>query len=233
MSDATAVLVHGAWSGSWIWGKVLEGLRERGIEAIAVDLPSCSATDASMDVHGDAKHVADVIDGIDGPVVLVGNSYGGVVITEAGVGRDNVRHLVYIAAAMPEPSEPIFDVLQSASAPEFGAGIGFLEDGRLTLDSDVCIKTAFNQASAADHDLWRKNGSPAMSYGTDFAVSLPVVAWQSIPSTYVVCSDDRAIRPEAQREWAKERATNVVEWPTDHCPHLSSPDRVVELIASL
>lgn len=83
MSDATVVLVHGAWCGAWIFEKLMAALHARGVASVAMDLPTCTNMDASADVHTDAEAVRSVLATIDGPVVLVGSSYGGVVITAA------------------------------------------------------------------------------------------------------------------------------------------------------
>ena len=230
---ATVVLVHGAWGGSWMWQDVVDDLSSRGVEAVAVDLPTCSATDTSVDVHTDAEHVRGVVDRVGGPVVLVGNSYGGIVITEAGAEHPGVKRLVYIAAAMPDEGEPVLAVLSESSSPEFGAGITIRDDGLLTLDPEVAVRCAFQQSEASVHDRWRELGNRPMSYGADFNMSVRSAAWKTIPSTYIVCADDRSIRPEAEREWAKARAGDVLEWPTDHCPQLSHPAEVAELLAGL
>ena len=92
--------------------------------------------------------------------------------------------------------------------------------------------TAFAQASPEDKDVWRRKGTP-ISFGSDVSVSLPKALWERVPSTYVVCADDRSILPDAQRRWATERATEVIEWPSDHCPQLSHPDLVAELLEKL
>lgn len=90
---------------------------------------------------------------------------------------------------------------------------------------------AFWQATEDDRDVWRRNGSP-MSFGRDPSVTLGRVGWVDIPSTYIVCSEDRAIEPSAQRAWA-QRATIVIERPWDHSPGVSHPDEVAELLAGI
>ncbi|MHB8467660.1 MAG: alpha/beta fold hydrolase, partial [Acidimicrobiales bacterium] len=95
---ATAVLVHGAWHGAWCWERVAAALANVGVPTLAVDLPGHGADPGPLtDLHGDAERVRQVLDAVDGPVVLVGHSYGGVVITEAGDHR-GVSHLVYLCA---------------------------------------------------------------------------------------------------------------------------------------
>src|SRR3954447_5826138 len=95
---ATIVLVHGAWHGAWCWERLTPLLDGAGVPSVAVDLPGHGADPGPFtDMHGDADRVRDVLDGIDGDVVLVGHSYGGIVITDIGT-HPNVRHLVYVAA---------------------------------------------------------------------------------------------------------------------------------------
>src|SRR3954468_22770120 len=95
---ATLVLVHGAWHGAWCWERLTPLLDDAGVPWIAVDLPGHGEDPGPMtDMYGDADHVRRVLDSVDGEVVLVGHSYGGIVITDVGV-HPAVRHLVYIAA---------------------------------------------------------------------------------------------------------------------------------------
>ena len=231
---ATVVLVAGAWSGAWIWGPVERELDARGVEHRAVDHPSVGPNSVGKDVHDDADNVRNVVREIGGPVILVGNSYGGAVISGASVGEAHVKRLVYLAAMIPNPGEPLLEHIAGATAPEFDAGISINDDGLLLLDIETEMKTAFQQASPEMHDLVRANAGEPMSYGTDpTKAAFAEVGWKTIPSTYVVCTEDRSISPDAQRRWAKERATEVVEWPSDHCPQLSHPDLVADLLEKL
>src|SRR5262245_6784369 len=105
MSDASIVLVHGAWHGAWCWDDVLPLLDEAGIDATALDLPGHGAsTEPFGDLHADADSVRRFLDDGDGPVVLVGHSYGGAVVTDAGT-HPRVRHIVYLCAFQLEEGE--------------------------------------------------------------------------------------------------------------------------------
>lgn len=230
---ATVVLVHGAWGGRWIWQATLKALEERGVHAHAVDLPSCSATAPTVDFRDDAAHVREVADATGGPVVLAGNSYGGVVITEAANGTDAVKRLVYLAAFMPDADEVVFDFLGNNSFPEFGAGLQFGDDGLVTLDLGTKLQRAFQFAPPDQIELVRANADTRMSFGTDMTLKVSAPSWRTVPSTYAVCTEDLAIKPESQRQWAKDRATDYVEWPSDHCPQCSRPDDVADLLAKL
>jgi pimeloyl-ACP methyl ester carboxylesterase len=135
---------------------------------------------------------------------------------------------------MPNAGEPLLEHIGGNTAPEFDAGMTFLDDGTIVMDGETELKVAFQQASPAMHDLVREHFGVPMSFGTDpTAAKLDDVGWTTIPSTYVVCSEDHSIQPDAQRRWAKERATEVVEWASDHCPHISHPDMVADLLEKL
>ncbi|MEY2452555.1 MAG: hypothetical protein QOD92_2129 [Acidimicrobiaceae bacterium] len=230
----TIVLVPGAWSGAWIWEPVGRELDARGLAYRAVDLVTVGEGAGGKDVRDDAQHVRGIVDEIGGDVVLVGNSYGGAVISGASAGHSSVRRLVYLAAMMPKAGEPLLEHLAGATAPDFDDGIALRDDGLLLMDGDVELRTAFQQASPEMHDLVRAHLGVPMSFGTDpTAAALDAVGWTTIPSTYVVCAEDHSILPDAQRGWAKERASEILEWPSDHCPHVSHPDLVADLLEKL
>jgi pimeloyl-ACP methyl ester carboxylesterase len=231
---ATIVLVHGAWGGAWMWDPLVRELDARGLASRAMDLPSVGANASGKDVTDDARCVREVVDEVGGPVVLVGNSYGGAVISGASAGHPSVQRLVYLAAMIPKAGEPILEHIAGATAPDFDAGISVNDDGLLVMDAEVELRVAFQQASPEMHDIVRAHAGAPMSFGADpSAAKLDDVGWTSIPSTYVVCSEDHSILPEAQRRWARERATEVVEWPSDHCPQTSHPELVADLLDKL
>lgn len=231
---ATIVLVPGAWSGAWMWEPLSKELDRRGVVHRALDLVTVGEDAAGLDVRDDAAHVRQVIDEIAAPVVLVGNSYGGAVISGASAGHSSVRHLVYLAAMMPKAGEAILEHIAGATSPDFDSGISFREDGLMVMDGETELRCALQQASPEMHDMVRAHLGVPMSFGTDpTAAALADVGWTTIPSTYVVCAEDHSILPEAQRRWANERATEVVEWPSDHCPQVSHPDLVADLLEKL
>jgi pimeloyl-ACP methyl ester carboxylesterase len=220
----TAVLVHGAWHGAWCFDPVVEALQTRGVDVIAVDLPGHGDDPGPLgDLHTDAARVREVLDGLDGDCVLLGHSYGGAVITEAGV-HPNVRHLVYLTAFALDAGESCASMVPIlATVPADG-------DGNSTLERDFA-------AAIFDHDcddattglaLERRGPQPVVTL-TD---EPRAVAWRERPSTYVVCAEDAALPEETQQLIAK-RCTNVVVWPTSHSPFLSAPDRVADLLADL
>ena len=232
MTEAAAVvLVHGAFCGDWAYWKIGPSLARRGIRWTGADLPSCRATDASVTAADDAAYVRKLIDEISGPVVVMGKSYGGIVVSGATADHPNVAHLIFVAAMVPAPGEEYSRMTAPARQPDFVEGFRLLEDGRVAMDLEVGALCAFSQATEEDRDVWRRNGAP-MSFGRDPTLSFERVGWETIPSTYIVCTEDRAIFPSAQQKWA-EHASTVIERPWDHSPGVSHPDEVADLVAGI
>ncbi len=224
MADTkTVVLVHGAWHGSWCWHKVVDGLRDRGVPVVAVDLPLTS-------LHDDVDATTKALDEIDGPIVLCGHSYGGAVITEAG-RHPAVEHLVYVTAFTVDEGESPSRAAPDSNAPatELNDAIVVSEDGAwLTLAHERLPNGLYHDCSEEDTAFALARLRPiAMSCVTTPA---GVPAFRTTPSTYAVCTDDRAVHPELQRAMAA-RCTSVVEWPTAHSPFFNRPDLVVDLLA--
>jgi pimeloyl-ACP methyl ester carboxylesterase len=216
-----------------VLGRYGKELAARGVPHVAVDLPTVGVgVDPMLDCHADAAHVRVILDGINGPVVLCGNSYGGVVITEASAGSSNVSHLVYLAAFMLEADDEIPGSLLRECFPEFLTGLAFGDDGLATFNQELAKEVGFQQAPP-EVAQWAVDQFRPMAMGGGASTTVSAVGWHSIPSTYVVCAEDRALQPDSQRRWAAERASESVELPFDHCPHVSHPVEVAELLAKL
>ena len=141
----TIVLVHGAWHGPWCWSPVLARLDEQGIPAVAVEL-------GLMDVHEDAAIVTRALDEVGGPALLVGHSYGGIVITEAGV-HPSVERLVYVCAYAVDEDETVIGVtLDHDEQPDLAAAMQLLPDGTSTLDPALVGAALYADCDAADVD---------------------------------------------------------------------------------
>jgi pimeloyl-ACP methyl ester carboxylesterase len=228
---ARVVLVHGAFGGAWCWDATSAALAALGIESVSIELPTIGAdVDPSLDFHADAAHVREILDGLDGPIVLCGNSYGGVVITEASAGAQHVVRLIYLAAFMLDEQDEVPGVLLTNCTPEFLGGFALGDNGLATFDPDTAKDVVFNHAqrevAQAAVDRFRP-----MALGLGGTTAVSAAGWRDIPSTYVVCSSDRALQPDAQRRWAAQRATESIELPYDHCPHVSRPQETAELLA--
>jgi pimeloyl-ACP methyl ester carboxylesterase len=230
--DVTVVLVHGANCGAWVWKTVGSELDSRGIAHVEMDLPSVSPhVDSSVDVHTDAQYLREVLDGCDGPVVLCGNSYGGVVITEASAGHPLVRHLVYLAAFMPDADDEIISWAFGHLDPD-PPPVVQREDGLIEVDPHRG-KELLLQQSAPEVSDWAMSQLRPMSLGSGSSPTITGVGWREIPSTCIVCSEDLLIRPDSQRQWARERATESVEVPFDHLAPLSHPAEVAEILGRI
>lgn len=218
---ATVVLVHGAWHGPWCFAKVLDGLAARGVDAVAPELPLLGGLGADADL------VADLVAGIDGPVVLLGHSYGGQVISAAARDAGNVAHLVYLCALMLDEGESLQDVM--ASGPNAYDAVKRDGDHRVVIP-ELAPATFYGDCSQDDIDLALRSCRPMPASPAPAPDGAP--AWKSIPSTYVVCEQDKAIPPDGQRHLARH-ATDVVTWDVSHSPFFSRPDLMVDLLAGL
>ena len=226
------VFVHGAlvFDGAWWWHRMVEPLAALGLGSRAVELPSCVASpgasgEAAGNMYADADAVRAALDEEDEPLVLVGHSYGGMVMTDAAAGQENVKHLVYVTSVMPEHDE----TMASFGGSELGPWMDPRpEDGTMGLKAELA-PAAFMQdcdEEAVAGALKRLTRQPLAVFGR----TPRSVAWREKPSTYVVCAEDRATPPEAQRKFAR-RANSVVELPTGHHPMLSRPELLARVLA--
>ncbi len=212
------VLVHGAWHGAWAWDGVVAELEARGVGVEAVELPFTGFGD-------DAAAAAAAIDRAGPDAVVCGHSYGGLVISAAARGLP-VSRLVYLCALMSDEDEKPFAAMTSHRTALRDAMIDV--DGRSGIDPDHA-RAAFY--ADADDDVVAAilprlrtipgRGAPPID-GTD-------PAWRHVPSTYVVCTRDQALHPDAQRHMARH-ATEVVEWDADHSPFLTRPGLLADLL---
>jgi pimeloyl-ACP methyl ester carboxylesterase len=235
----SVVLIHGAWHGAWCFERVLAELERAGIPAIAIDLPGHGDDPGPLsDLHGDAARVREVLDQLDNDCVLLGHSYGGAVITEAGT-HPAVRHLVYLCAFALKAEESCIAAAAEESAalnisyagrPNLADAIVGYPDGTSTVELGIAAACFYNDCDA-ETTAWaiaQLGPQPLVTLGD----SPTAVAWCERPSTYVECSEDLAVHPDLQRAMAR-RCTTAVEWPTNHSPFLSAPERFVSLLSDL
>lgn len=232
------VLVHGAWHGSWCWATLQAELDGRGIASIAIDLPGHGTSTLPFgDLHGDAQHVANVVTRLSRPVVLVGHSYGGAVITEAThrieqTGQARVDHLVYLAAFCPDAGESVMDIARHESGGPVDLGEAMIPvDGGLT----VLDPTKATPALYGDCDALAVSAALKRLCPQPLATMIQPVndaAWRRIPGTYVVCTRDRSVHPGHQ-EYMAARCGNIVRLDTDHSPFLSKTKETADVIASV
>jgi pimeloyl-ACP methyl ester carboxylesterase len=214
------VLVHGGFVDGSGWEAVYRSLRKQGFPVGVVQNPTISLAD-------DAKVTRRVIAAQSGPVVLVGHSYGGAVITEAG-SDPKVVALAYIAAFAPDKGESVASLIKD---PPPGAPVPPIlppQDGYLLLD-----RAKFADSFAADVDRERAAfmADSQVPWGLEaLNGSISEPAWKSKPSWYLVATDDRMIPPPAQRLMAKRAGATVVEVAGSHAIYVSRPDAVAALI---
>lgn len=232
---ATVVLVHGAWHGAWCWEKVVGLLDDAEIPSVALDLPGHGAsTEPLTDLAGDAAALRQVLDPLDAAVVC-GHSFGGAVVSEGAADHPAVHHLVFLAAFPVAPGESVMDaaaaeVSRDADASELGSAMHFEDDGTVTVDPERALPALFADCAADDAaKAVARLGPQAIA---ELRGTATRAAWKDIPSTYVVCTEDRAVAPALQRVLA-QRCTHTIEWPTSHSPFLSRPELVADLLTAL
>ena len=220
-------------------GRVVPLLASAGVECAAVDLSERGEDDGHFrDLYSDVARVRGARDEFDGDVVLVGHSYGGAVITEAGL-HPAVRHLVYVAAFVLDGGESCVNAaategdaaqISHDGRPNLGAGFIIDPADLVTLDPSSAAACLYNHCDA-DTVAWalaRLVPQPLITLeGTPKGA-----AWRTKPSTFVVCVDDMAVHPDLQRIMAR-RCGSVMEWPTGHSPFLCRPDLVAGLLVDL
>ena len=214
------VLVHGAWADGSSWAKVIPLLEKAGLKAIAVQNPLTSFED---DLAATKRAIALA----DGPVILVGHSWGGVVITEAGADA-KVAGLVYVAAFAPDVGEAIPDLGKEFPPAPGGAEIRPDATGYLTLTT----KGVF-ESFAQDLPLAQKKLIFATQGATNSAVfgaKVANAAWKTKPSWYVIAANDRMIQPDLERKFAQAMKATTLTLPSSHVPMLSHPAEVAKLI---
>jgi len=226
----TIVLVHGGWADSSGWNDEIAALQKRGFPVIAPANPLRGLT-------SDADYVRSVLQTIDGPIVLVGHSYGGAVISNAARGVDNVEALVYIAAFAPDTGESLAQLVtmnpgtqitpdaldaRPYPLPDGGSGV------------DLYIKAeVFREAFAGDlprrtTNLMQATQRPFSEAAFTEASGDP--AWKTVPSWYLVATDDHAIPPVTQRFMAERAGSVTASVRASHVPMMSKPEATTRLI---
>jgi pimeloyl-ACP methyl ester carboxylesterase len=216
----TIVLVHGAFADGTGWQYVIPILERDGYTVIAVQNPLAS-------LAGDVETTKRVIDAQKGPVVVVGHSYGGAVITGAAAGNANVKALVYIAAFAPDAGEPI-----GAFGEKYPSALGQAlrpdAAGFLYVDRAQFRDVFARDVSATEASVMAAAQKPII--GSVFGASVEQAAWKAIPSWYLVAQEDRAINPELERFYAKRMGATTSEIKSSHVPFVSHPREVARLI---
>lgn len=226
----TVVLVHGAWADSSSWADVIIKLQHDGYTVLAAPNPLRS-------LIGDSNTVRDFLSTVPGPIILVGHSYGGAVITNAATGNPNVKALVYVDAFAPEEGESVFALA--------GAGSAVAADPTTVFDF-----RPYPDAPPGDVDLYLKPAVIARSFAPDVsrrtqaaiaATQRPltfsagntasgVPAWKTIPSWYLLGTQDKIITPAAQRFMAERAHAHITLVRASHVSLISHPGAVESIV---
>jgi pimeloyl-ACP methyl ester carboxylesterase len=224
VSAPTVVLVHGAFADSSSWTGVIERLQPKGVAVTAVANPL-------RGVSADSDYLAAVLDEIDGPVVAVGHSYGGAVISDAAAGAKNVVGLVFVAAFAPDVGERLGEVsAQSKDAVLGTALVQHTYGGSVELTIDPA---KFHEAFAAD--------LPAEEAAVAAATQRPIAeagfsdavggaAWKNVPSWAVVATQDKAAGTDITRSMAERAGAKITEVEASHVVMVSQPQAVADVI---
>lgn len=216
----SVVIVHGAFADGSDWAKVIPLLQAKGVRVTAVQNPLTSLDD-------DVAAAKRAIDAAPGKVVLVGHSWGGTVITQAGTS-DKVASLVYIAAFAPDVGQAVGDLGKAYPAP---VGLSHLQPdaaGFLRLTDEGMSKHFAQDLPAAQTAVMAATQGPIAAKA--FGEKVNVAAWKTKPSWYLVAGNDHMIQPALQRDFAKQIGARVSEVKTSHVPQQSAPAQVAAVI---
>ena len=223
----TIMLVHGAWHGSWCWDAVRGALHQQGFATAAVDNPSVTAPGSDLAADGD--NLRRALDAVDGPIVVVGHSYGGAVVSAAGA-HPNVERLVFLTAFTLDAGE---SVMQNAlsGGEDVKLTEAMLFDGEMVaVDPGRAVEFFYHDCAADVAAAASGQLRPMSMAAMGGVVGAP--AWRDVPASYVVCTDDRAIPLALQRACAA-RVSDVREMPTSHSPFLSRPGELADLLSAI
>ncbi len=214
------ILVHGAWADGSSWSKVIPLLSAKGYNVTAVHLPLTSLAD-------DAATVKRAITAEPGPVLLVGHSYGGAVITEAG-NDQKVTGLVYVAAFAPDAGQSVGSLNASVAPSPMAAEAKPDADGFVTISKKGIFDDFAQDLTPSEKDVLYAAEAPTNVKSLGGVIDIP--AWRSKPSWYVVASADRAILPTLESTMAQSIHATTQTIKSSHVAMLSHPGEVAEVI---
>lgn len=216
----TIILVHGAWADGSSWQRVIPILLDAGHKVVAVQNPTQS-------LAGDVAATRQALDAVDGPVVLVGHSWGGAVITEAG-NDPKVKALVYVAAFAPAGGEALGPLVGKYPNPP---ALGKMQDdgkGNLTLSAEGWVEDIANDLPEAEARVLAVLQPPLPA--STFGDVIGTAAWETRPSWYIVSTQDRVVSVDLEREFAARMQATTTELAAGHLSLLSQPQAVAKVI---
>ena len=215
----SVLLIHGAWADGSSWSKVVPLLEAKGLHVVAVQIPLTSFAD---DVAATQRAIALE----DGPILLVGHSYGGAIITEAG-NDPKVVGLVYVLAVAPEKGESAFGLITSVQTP-IGSRLRPDSSGYLKLTGKGIAEDFAQDLSPKEIEVLTATQVPTSVSAMKGEVTTP--AWKSKPSWYIIAANDRAISPELESSQAKRIGATTTTVPSSHVIMLAQPSKVANVI---
>jgi pimeloyl-ACP methyl ester carboxylesterase len=230
MNTPTVVLVHGGFADASFWTPVVQALQARGLPVLAPPNPL-------RGLASDAAYISSFVRQIDGPVLLVGHSYGGAVVSVAGADADNVVGLVYVAAFILDEGESFAEIFAGFPPTPLGEalrpGTYPLAGGETAVELTIAPEL-YQSAFAADLPTEQTEALAVMQrpFAAIFDDRAQAAAWKKLPSWAVVATADNAIHPDAERHMARRAGAETIEVDASHSIALSQPDAVTELIAT-
>ena len=218
-SDVGVVLAHGGWADGSSWSKVIAGLRSERVKAVAAPLPLTSLAD-------DVAALDQMLERVEGPVVVAGNAYAGAVI--ASTSDEKVASLVYVAALAPDEGETVGDIFYRAEPHPQAPVLGPDRHGLIWLPEEAFGRAFAQHASALEQALLAATQRPLAAACISVPVRRP--AWKDRPSWFLVSEEDRMIAAETQRFMAERMKARVRTAPTDHMPMVTAPPAVVGIV---
>ncbi|MGK3126423.1 alpha/beta fold hydrolase [Candidatus Pantoea formicae] len=217
----TVVLVHGAFADGSAWSKVIPLLEAKGLDVVAVQDPLTTLSD-------DFATTRRALARVRGPVVLVGHSYGGAVITEAGANNGNVKALVYVSAFVPSVGDTVSDLSKNYPTPSGFSHIDADNAGFLKLSREGVSGHLAQDVPAEQTALVYSTQKP--TNGAVFGEKITDAAWVNKPSWYIVSLQDHMLNTDLQNAMAIKIHANVTTLNASHAAHISKPDAVAKII---
>jgi len=235
---ARFVLVHGAFSGAWIWGPLMDRLKAAGHSVDTFDLPGLGddqTPPGEVTLEGCATRLCEVLASSSEPAIVAGHSMGGVIATQ-GAARcpERVAALVYISAFMPKDGQSLLELtkLPEGAEDQVQANLTIVGNPPVAILPDAASRAALYGCCTDDVAAWaiaRQCAQPLAPFGTP--ASIPPGALAGIRRYFVSCTQDRAIPPALQRRMIAENGCDeVIELDTDHTPHLSMPNELARAL---
>jgi pimeloyl-ACP methyl ester carboxylesterase len=218
MAKPSIVFCHGLWADGSCFSKVMGPLQDEGYEVIAAQY----ALDSTAD---DVATVTRTLGRIGSPAILVGHSYGGTVITAAGID-DRVAGLVYISALAPDADETSQSIQEKFPTTEVFSQIE-VADGRIWMKPEGTEFFCGDLSEAEQKLVWATQVVPAADV---FDKKIEGTAWRTKPTSYIVAANDRTVHPDLERFAAERMGADTTELQSSHVPMLSQPDAVVDVI---